>query len=126
MTLPPFREDKPAVWFTLADGQFEMKGIQDRRHWFYTIQAALSIQQPDHISDISEQLPILADAYQQVKNRLLQLHDLNVNQRVDCLLDMPTLQGQKPSDMLAKMNQLCPTGEDKTTLFQRMFVRRLP
>ena len=32
LNLPPFREDQPAMWFTLAEGQFEMKGMQDRRH----------------------------------------------------------------------------------------------
>ena len=54
MNLPPFREDKPAVWFTLAEGQFEMKGIQDRRHWFFKALAALSVQQQDRISDIAD------------------------------------------------------------------------
>ena len=34
LNLPPFREDQLAMWFTLAEGQFEMKGMQDRRHWF--------------------------------------------------------------------------------------------
>ena len=57
-----------------------------------------------------------------MKERLQQLHDLDINQRVDSLLDMPVLQGQKPSDK----RQLCPTGEDKPTFFRRMFVRRLP
>jgi len=36
LNLPPFREEQPAMWFTLAEGQFEIKGMQDRRHWFYT------------------------------------------------------------------------------------------
>ena len=39
--------------------------------------------------------------------------------------EMPSLQGQKPSNMLAKMRQLCPAGEDKTTLFCWVFLRRL-
>ena len=110
VNLPPFREDNPTVWFTLAEGQFKMKGIQDKCHWFYTVLAVLSVQQQDTISDIAVQLPIQVGAYQQVKERLLQLHDLEVNQRVDCLLDMPALQGQKLPEMLAKMRQLCPTG----------------
>ena len=108
VNLPPFMEDKPAVWFTLAEGQFKMKGIQDKCHWFYTVLAVLSVQQPDTILDIAEQSPIQVGAYQQVKERLLQLQDLDVNQRVDCLLDMPALQGQKLPEMLAKMRQLCP------------------
>ena len=33
---------------------------------------------------------------------------------------------QKHSNMLAKMRQLCPAGEDKTALFRWMFLRRLP
>ncbi len=126
LNLPPFREDQPAMWFTLAEGQFEMKGMQDRRHWFYTVLAALSAQQQDRVADIAGVSPVPADAYQQVKERLLQMHELDRNQRIDKLLEMPSLQGQKPSDMLAKMRQLCPAGEETTALFRWMFLRRLP
>ena len=55
-----------------------------------------------------------------MKECLLKIHNLDVSQRVNYLLDMPILQGQKPSKMLF------PNREDKTNLFQRLFVRRLP
>ena len=67
-----------------------------------------------------------ADTYQQVKERLLQMHELDSNQRIDKLLEMPSLQGQKPSDKLAKMHQLCLAGKETTALFPWMFLRRLP
>ena len=40
------------------------------------------------------------DAYQQVKERM---HELDSNQHIDKLLELPSLQGQKPFDKLAKM-----------------------
>jgi len=126
LNLPPFREDPPAMWFTLAEGQIEMKGMQDRRHWFYTVLAALSTQHQDMVADIAGVSSVPADAYQQVKERLLQMHELDSNQRIDKLLELPSLQGQKPFNMLAKMRQLCPAGKDKTALFRWMFLRRLP
>ena len=61
-----------------------------------------------------------------MKERLLQIHELDSNQQINKLLEMPSLQGQKPSDMLPKMRQLCPAGEDKTALFRWMFLRSLP
>ncbi len=126
VNLPPFREEQLAVWFTLSEGQFERKGVQDRCHWFYTILVALSAQQQDCIWDIAGQSPIPANSYQQVKEQLLQLHKLDGNQQIVKLLDMPSLQRQKPTNMLPKMCQLCPAGEDRNALFCWMFVRRLP
>ena len=126
LNLPSFREEQLALWFTLAEGKFEMKGMQDRHHWFYTVLAPLSTQQQDRIANIAGLLPVLADAYQQVKERLLQMHKLDSNQRIKKLLDLPNLQVQKPTNMLAKMSQLCPTGEDDTSLFHWMFLQRLP
>ena len=61
LNLPPFREDQPEMWFTLADeGQFVMKGMQDRRHWFYTFLAmhALSGQQQDRVADLAGLSPV--------------------------------------------------------------------
>ena len=54
------------------------------------------------------------------------MHELDSNQQIDNLLGIPSLQGKKPSNMLAKMRQLCPTGVDKTALFLWMFLRHLP
>ena len=51
------------------------------------------------------------------------MHELDSNQQIDKLLEMPSLQWQKPSDMLARMRQLCPTDKDKTALFCWMFLR---
>ena len=56
----------------------------------YTVLAALSAQQQNRIADVS---PVPVDAYQQVKKRMLQMHDLDSNQRIDKLLDLPNLQG---------------------------------
>ena len=60
LNLPPFREDQPAMWFTLAEGQFEMKGMQDRRYWFYIVFTALSAQKQDRVVDIAGLTPVPA------------------------------------------------------------------
>ena len=44
------------------------------------------------------------------------MHKLDNNQQINKLLDMPPLQVQKPSDMLAKMQQLCTISKDNTAM----------
>ena len=43
VNLTLFREDKPVVWFAMAEGQFEIKGIVDRWHMFFHILACSSV-----------------------------------------------------------------------------------
>ena len=43
--LPPFKEDMPAVWFNNAEAYFDIKGLADRRLWFFYTQWALLPQQ---------------------------------------------------------------------------------
>ena len=48
------------MWFTMAEGQFKMKGMQDLRYWFYTVLATLSAQQQDRVADIAGLMPVPA------------------------------------------------------------------
>ena len=124
--LPPFDDELPAVWFNNAEAYFEIKGLADRRLWFFYTQWALLPQQRRLVTDITSLNPPPADAYHQLKERLLHLYDLDQRSRLDKLVAMPPLGGQRPSELLAAMRQLVPPGEESSVIFRHMFFRRLP
>jgi hypothetical protein len=124
--LPPFNDETPMVWFNNAEAYFEIKGLADRRLWFFYTQWALSPQQGRLVTDITSLNPPPADAYHQLKDRLLHLYDLDERSRLDKLIAMPPLGGRRPSELLAAMRQLVSPGEENTAIFRHMFFRRLP
>ena len=70
--------------------------------------------------------PVPGDAYTQVKRRLLATHALTEFQRLEKLLQLQQLGAQRPTELLADMLQLCPTGESSTKLFRMLFLQRMP
>jgi hypothetical protein len=45
---------------------------------------------------------------------------------VELLFNLPPLAEQKPSELLAKMLQLCPHGQENNDLFNYLFLNKLP
>jgi hypothetical protein len=123
--LQPFWEASPDEWFGLAEAQFELAGIFSDRVRFINTLSAL----PEHIvRSINDLLrpPSPPDAYNQLRRRLLASHGLTEYQRLEKLTASQGLGGQKPSEMLAALTQLCPAGEAGTRLFRFLFLQRLP
>jgi hypothetical protein len=124
--LPPFEADMPDVWFNQAEAYFEMKGVIDRRFWFFHVLWALSPPQKKLVRDITSRHPLPADAYVQLKERLMQLYDQGERDRFIKFVNMPPMGGLRPSELLAEMRQLYPLGEDDTRAFQYHFFLKLP
>jgi len=55
--------------------------------------------------------------YTTLKARLLDSHQLTDYQRIEQLLAMDSLGSRKPSELLAHMLELCPTGEETSKFF---------
>jgi hypothetical protein len=68
----------------------------------------------------------VADLYSTIKGRLLSAHQLADFQRAEALFHMPALSGQKSSQLMAAMLEVCPRGSEKCILFLCLFLRRLP
>ena len=66
------------------------------------------------------------DPYTQLKERLLASHQLMPFQRGEKLLDLPMLGAVKPSELMHQMLELFPKGDETTTIFQCLFLHRLP
>jgi len=124
--LPPFWPTRPAAWFGAAEAAFSLKRVTEQRDKFSYAIAVLGEDQLIQISDLLEQFPPPPDAWRRLKERLVQTHALDRYQRLELLLDLPPLGGQRPSVMLAEMRQLCAPGEDTSEIFRGLFLRRLP
>jgi hypothetical protein len=126
VALPPFRANRPAAWFATVEDIFTFKGILDQRDRLTLAVASFAEDQLQQIDDILELRPRPLDVFNRVRDRLVSSHSLDDFQRLELLMDLPPLGGQRPSALLAQMRQLCPGGEETTLLFRSIFLRRLP
>ncbi len=124
--LPPFRAQRPAAWFSQCEDLFRMKGIVDQRDQFALCYGMLSDDQLSQVDDIAEMRPRPPDAFYRMRDRLVASHSLDAYQRLDQLMALPALGGQRPSALFAQMRQLCPPGEEGTMFFRAAFLQRLP
>jgi hypothetical protein len=126
IVLPPFRVSRPAAWFAAVEDVFQLRGVTDQRDMFAYCYAALGEDQLLQVDDLVEMRPRPPDAFFRLRDRLVATHSMDAYQRLEQLLNMPPLGGQKPSVLLAQMRQLCPPGEENTMFFRGVFLQRLP
>ena len=124
--LPTFRAERPAAWFAQCQELCRMRGITDQRELFALCHAMLGGDQLRQVDDIAEMLPRPPDAFFRMRDRLVASHSLDEFQRLEQLIALPALGGQRPSALLAEMSQLCPHGEEHTKIFRALFLQRLP
>jgi hypothetical protein len=122
--LPPYREDRPALWFIHAEGLMDMRNITDPYFRVILVQTALSYAQQDTVAHILEKGPAQPGVYQLLKAELLRLHEKSEWDRLKELLALPALGGQRGSELLATMERLCP--KDHSLWLRYQFVSRLP
>jgi hypothetical protein len=125
LRLPTFWVDKPASWFITAESRFRLHGINQEQTRYDFLVAALSKEAVSLVLDIVENPPG-HHPYSALKERLLELHQLNDYQRVVLLLRMEQLGGRKPSELLAAMLEICPRGHESSIFFTHLFLERLP
>jgi len=122
--LPPYREDRPSLWFRQAEGQMTMRNITNEYFKVILVQAALTNAQQDAVASILEQDPLHSDAYQSLKAELIRLHEKSSWDRVKELFALPPLGAQKPTELLATMQHLKPS--DPELWFRYQYFSRLP
>jgi len=123
--LQPFWINSPEEWFFMAEATFEMAGVVNERVRFLNVLKAL----PEHVvRSINDLLQpgAPADVYDRLRQRLLDSHGLTAYQRLERLATIQGLGGQKPSELLSVLMQLCPPGEANSVLFRFEFLKRMP
>jgi hypothetical protein len=126
IVLPPFRASRPTAWFAAVEDVFQLRGVVDQRDMFAYGYAALGEEQLLQVDDLVEMRPRPPDAFYRLRDRLVATHSMDSYLRLEQLLNLPPLGGQKPSVLLAQMRQLCPPGEENTMFFRGVFLQRLP
>jgi hypothetical protein len=123
--LPPFWPHSPVLWFSQAECVFATRGLVDQFQRYCHVVAMLPHESLRLVADLVEQPPE-ENPYNMIKQRLVSSHQMSKYQRAEKLLAMPALGARKPSELMAAMLEVCPRGEEKTTLFATMFLQRLP
>jgi len=122
--LTSFWPSNPEAWFSAAEGKFYLRGIDDELAQFYNCLHALPEATVSIVSDLVARPP--ANPYQALKARLMTAYELTNIKRVELLFNLQPLGEQKPSELLAEMVRLCPTGEENNNLFNYLFLSKLP
>jgi hypothetical protein len=125
MRLPAFWCDKPASWFVLAESCFRLHGVEGEQQRFDLLLSSLSKEALTSVMDIVER-PDLLQPYTVLKDRLLAAHELSDYQRIARLHKMEPLGARRPSELLAAMIELCPSGHEDNIFFVHLFLERLP
>jgi hypothetical protein len=64
--------------------------------------------------------------FEVLKLRLLEAHVLSDQEKMDALFQLGLLGDRKPSQLLASMLSVCPSGMEIQPVFQYLFLHRLP
>ena len=101
--LPPFEEDMPQAWFSQVEAYFRLNNMQDRTFWFYYVSWALSQQQKKLVRDILSVPMLPINAYNLLKDRLLQLYEQGEKDRCRKFLATQPLGGRWPWELAADL-----------------------
>ncbi len=75
--------------------------------------------------DIIKNIPAI-NPFEVLKLRLLEAHVLSDQEKMDALFQLGPLGDRKPSQLLASMLSVCPSGMKLQLVFQYLFLQRLP
>ena len=126
--LPQFYASNPEFWFVLCESQFRLRKVIDDFTKFDHVVTSL----PEDVSTRAMAIlrnPPMEGRYEALKQHLLREFSLSKTERAAKLLDLPGIGDMKPSQLLSKMNDLIPPGEEVTSstfLFRELFLRQLP
>jgi hypothetical protein len=122
--IPAFWAHDPALWFLHLDGQFAISRITDSATKFNHAMVALPSETLASIRSLVSNPGAYADPYAELRARLCQVWGKTKWERCDALLDHPGLGADRPSVMVARMEQLKPA--DLEDLYLALILRRLP
>jgi hypothetical protein len=125
LTLPTFWISEPAAWFALAETKFRTSNITNQRVMFDLLVAALPEKNLSQVMDIFKNIPAI-NPFEVLKLRLSEAHVLSDQEKMDALFQLGLLGDCKPSQLLASMLSVCPSGMEIQPVFQYLFLQRLP
>jgi hypothetical protein len=121
--LPPFWQERPAVWFAQAEAQFELAAITQQRTKFNHVVSQLSQQHAAEVEDLILSPPE-KDPYDKLKSELVSRLSASREQRVRQLLSLEEMGDRKPSQFLRHLRSLAPDVPD--AFLRTIWASRLP
>ena len=123
VNLPPFRPDRPGIWFVQADAQFELAAIKCQRTKFNYVVLQLNQEVSTLVEDFITSPPE-HEPYERLKTELGRRLSTSREQRAKQLLSHEEMGDRKPSQFLRHLRRLAP---DVADYFLRpIWVSRLP
>jgi hypothetical protein len=124
-TLPAFWISEPAACFALAEAKFRTSNITSQRVMFDLLVAALPEKNLSQVMDIIKNIPAI-NPCEVLKLRLLEAHVLSDQEKMGALFQLGPLGDRKPSQLLASILSVRPSGMELQPVFQYLFLQRLP
>ena len=125
--LPAFWVGQPDMWFVQAEAAFRRSNITVSStkfdHVVMKLPKNILVAVRDIVRGVNDDS---VDPYGQIRTWLLASFGRTKWQLANMLLDSPPLGDRRPSAMMDAMLALLPPGEQAGTLFQALFMRRLP
>lgn len=122
--LPDFWPSSPHAWFGIIESQFELRNVLSQRDRFGLVASVLPETSARKLTHLLSAPP--ENCYDALKAAILDTHQLTEMQKMDLLFNMDELGSKRPMDLLSEMLELVRPGEEKTSLFAMLFLRRLP
>ncbi|XP_058817024.1 uncharacterized protein LOC131680321 [Topomyia yanbarensis] len=113
------------MWFTQAEVQFALAGIQNDQTKFFHILAKVDQLVLRHISDLVAQPPE-ENKYKAIKDRLISRFELSAQEKLEKLLSSCDLDDMRPTHLLAKMQELSAGFNANEELLKMLFLQRMP
>lgn len=122
--LPPFWSDRPAIWFSQAEAQFDIAGITADSTKFNYIIAHLDQRLALEVEDIIINPPA-EEKYVKLKYELIRRLSISEEQRVRQLISDEELGDRRPSQFLRHLRSLAGTALADDNILRQLWMRRL-
>ena len=123
--LPTLWTANISSWFSQAEAQFGLRGINQDQTKYWHVVAALDSATATRAASILDDPPN-DDKYQTLKRFLLDAYGLSEQQRAQQLLSITDLGDRKPTELLDTMLRLHGKHDSQCYLFRELFLRALP
>ena len=122
--LPTFWPDKPETWFVQAEANFRARRITSKKTQFNLVVVALDADTIDGVLDPLEQPPD-EDAYDQLKEWLVQSFKMSTVEKIKQALEFPALADENPVKLADKIMALMREANSED-IAKTVFLMKLP
>jgi hypothetical protein len=119
-----FYADDPQSWFFTINSIFETSRVTRSVTKFHWAIGKLPPSIAPSIAHLCRNVNQLADPYGELRTLIVSSYGLSHEQRIDRLIDFPSLGGQRPSVLWDQMNAIRPDSVDD--IMRVFFFRRMP